>query len=75
MVVRVRDRKVNEIFDDLDRYRAWCVEFGYVFDEADLYRHRSSWNLYQRHRHGDKGVPNQWVQATMPYYKNKAPNR
>lgn len=45
---------------DLDFYRAWCVEFGYVFRERDLYRQDSNWSLYQRWRHGDKSIRNNW---------------
>ena len=56
----LRQKSVTEIFNDLDAYRAWCVEFGYVFDERDLYRQKSRWGLYQRSRNGDKTVKNQW---------------
>jgi hypothetical protein len=45
---------------DLDFYRAWCVEFGYIFRERDLYRQDSNWSLYQRWRHGDKSIRNNW---------------
>jgi hypothetical protein len=33
--------RVNQIFDDLERYRDFCVEFGYKFDEANLYNMRN----------------------------------
>lgn len=29
--------RVNQIFDDLERFREFCVEYGYRFDEAALY--------------------------------------
>lgn len=32
---------INQIFNDLDEYREFCVEFGRVFDERDLYSKRS----------------------------------
>jgi len=45
---------------DLDAYREWCVEFGYVFDEKNLYKQASNWSLYQRSRHGDKSIRYNW---------------
>ena len=45
---------------DLDAYRAWCVEYGYVFDEKNLYKQASNWSLYQRSRHGDKSIRSNW---------------
>ena len=33
--------EVTQIFDDLDAYRQFCVDFGRVFNEADLYNERS----------------------------------
>ena len=32
---------VNQIFDDLNHYRNFCRDFGYRFDEADLYNNKS----------------------------------
>jgi hypothetical protein len=32
---------VNQIFDDLDGYRNFCRDYGYKFDEAELYSNRS----------------------------------
>jgi hypothetical protein len=32
---------VNQIFDDLEGYRNFCRDFGYRFDEADLYNNKS----------------------------------
>jgi len=32
---------VNQIFDDLDSYRNFCRDYGYKFDEAELYSNRS----------------------------------
>lgn len=29
--------KVKTIFDDLEKYRDFCVDYGYIFDEAHLY--------------------------------------
>ena len=35
------DHPINKIFDDLEKYLDFCVEYGYVYDEADLYNARS----------------------------------
>ena len=57
---------------DLDAYRAWCVEYGYVFDERNLYKQASNWSLYQRSRHGDKSIRNNWTRdANYEFYNNR----
>lgn len=33
--------RVRQIFDDLDKYLAFCQDFGYKFDESDLYSNKS----------------------------------
>ena len=33
--------RVKQIFDDLENYLNFCRNFGYKFDEADLYNNRS----------------------------------
>jgi hypothetical protein len=33
--------KVRQIFDDLEKYLEFCQDYGYKFDEADLYNQRS----------------------------------
>jgi hypothetical protein len=37
---RVNDR-VNQIFNDLEGYLNFCREYGYKYDESDLYSNRS----------------------------------
>lgn len=29
--------KVHQIFDDLEKYLEFCVDYGYVYDESHLY--------------------------------------
>ena len=50
---------INKIFDDLDVYRAFCVEFGCIFDEKNLYDSRSPWGQYDRYKRGHR-VVNNW---------------
>lgn len=55
----IKNKIVNRAFDDLDAYRAFCVEFGYVFNEADLYRRHTVYGLYEKHKRGE-WVQNNW---------------
>ena len=54
--------KVNAIFDDLARYLDFCRDFGYRYDERDLYNWKSyAWQQYNKHSHG-KHAKNMWEQ-------------
>ncbi len=33
--------KVTEIFNDLEKFLDFCVTYGYVFNESDLYSNKS----------------------------------
>ena len=33
--------KIKQIFNDLENYLNFCKDFGYKYDEADLYNNRS----------------------------------
>jgi hypothetical protein len=51
---------VNQIFNDLDLYRNFCREYGYRFDERDLYSSQSYvWRQHQKALTG-KTVKDQW---------------
>lgn len=51
---------VNQIFNDLDIYRNFCREYGYKFNEADLYNQKSYiFRQFQKFITG-KPVKNQW---------------
>lgn len=51
---------VNQIFNDLDIYRNFCRDYGYRFDEADLYNQKSYiFRQFQKFIAG-KPVKNQW---------------
>ncbi len=55
--------KVHQIFDDLDKYREFCVDFGYKFDEATLYDMRSfPFRQFQKDQAG-KPAKDSWVEA------------
>jgi hypothetical protein len=39
--------KVNQIFEDLEKYLSFCQDYGYVFNEATLYDMRNY--VYRQH--------------------------
>lgn len=52
---------LGRIFDELDAYRAFCVEYGYRFDEATLYDMKAY--VYQQFTKfaGNKNFKDQWA--------------
>jgi hypothetical protein len=50
--------QMTKLFDDLDNYRKFCVEYGHVFNEAHLYKGDTPWGQYSRWRRGDRVVDN-----------------
>jgi hypothetical protein len=56
----IKNKQINRVFDELDAYKAFCVEYGFVYDEADLYKRNSPYGQYERHRRGDP-VRNNWL--------------
>lgn len=52
--------RVTQVFEDLDKYRTFCRDYGYKFDEADLYSSRSYvFRQFQKFVAG-KPAKNQW---------------
>jgi hypothetical protein len=51
--------EINKIFDELEYYREFCVEFGYVFHEEDLLNFKSPYAQFDRYRRGQR-VTNMW---------------
>jgi hypothetical protein len=52
--------EVNQIFEDLDKFREFCVQFGHSFDERDLYNERSyTYQDFMRQKEG-KYIKNRW---------------
>lgn len=57
----IKNRNVNRVFNDLDDFREFCVNYGYVFDEKELYKRNSNaYVQYERHRRGD-AFTDQWA--------------
>jgi hypothetical protein len=60
MTNTITNSKVQQIFDDLDKYREFCSTHGYVFDEAELYSNKSFvYRQFQKYIAG-KPAKNQW---------------
>lgn len=52
--------KFNEVFDELDQLRDFCRDYGYRFNEGDLYNFKSyAWQQYSKYRQG-KNAKNMW---------------
>lgn len=52
---------INQIFEDLEKYKEFCVDFGYRFDESTLYDMRNyayqQFNKFLSH----KNFKDQWA--------------
>lgn len=47
--------KVSEIFADLEDYLLFCRNYGYKYDEADLYNSkRYAYQQYMKYKNGKK---------------------
>jgi hypothetical protein len=45
--------RVNAIFEDLEQYLRFCQDFGYKYDERDLYNWKSyAYQQYNKHVQG-----------------------
>jgi hypothetical protein len=58
--------KVRQIFNDLEKYKTFCIDYGYKFDEAHLYDMR----VYSYRQHtkqlAGKHPKDQWAEDTRP---------
>ena len=57
--------EVKQIFEDLENYKEFCVDYGYKFDEATLYDMRSFvFRQFQKHQAGKPAKYN-WEEAII----------
>lgn len=56
----IRNSNVNRVFNDLDAYRNFCRDYGYSFNEADLYRRNTAYSFYEKARRGET-VKDNWA--------------
>lgn len=54
--------KVKAIFEDLDQFRRFCRDYGYRYDERDLYNWKSyAYQQFNKHLQG-KIAKDMWIQ-------------
>ena len=54
--------KVTHLFDDLEKYLEFCRDFGYRYNEADLYNFKSyAYQQYNKFAQG-KNAKDMWIQ-------------
>ncbi|MCX7593163.1 MAG: hypothetical protein N2235_05285 [Fischerella sp.] len=63
--------EVETIFETLDKYREFCVTYGFVYDEAHLGNDKSPWADYQRSLKG-KEPRNNWVVAAEQFKRSQS---
>ena len=64
--------QVKQIFEDLDNYRNFCRNFGYRFNEADLYNTKNYiFRQFQKFIAG-KPVKNQWELDLVKFKEQEA---
>ena len=55
-----RNPRLEQLWEDLEAYRNFCRDFGYKFDEKDLYNMRTyPFQQYNKFRNG-KNCKDQW---------------
>ena len=56
--------RVQSIMEDLDKFRDFCVDFGYRYNEADLYNFKSyAWQQYNKYSQ-NKTAKTMWDEDT-----------
>lgn len=55
------NHRVNQVFEDLEQYLRFCREFGYRYNEADLYNWKAySYQQFNKHMQG-KHAKDMWL--------------
>ncbi len=55
------------IMEDLDLFREFCVDYGYRYNEADLYNFKAyAWQQYNKYTQG-KNAKNMWEEDTRRF--------
>jgi hypothetical protein len=55
------------IIEDLDLFREFCVDYGYRYNEADLYNFKAyAWQQYNKFTQG-KNAKNMWEEDTRRF--------
>jgi hypothetical protein len=63
--------RVLAVWEDLDNFREFCVDYGYRFNEGDLYNFKSyAWQQYNKFSQG-KNAKNMWVEDSRRSYRHR----
>ena len=65
----INNRTVARVFEELDAYREFCVEYGFIFNEKDLYKRNTAYGQFERAKRGDR-VVNNWVEDAAAFIRN-----
>ena len=61
------NHRVIEIQDDLEKLLEFCQDYGYRYNEADLYNFKSyAWQQYNKYSQG-KNAKNMWDEDTRRF--------
>ena len=67
--------EITKVFNDLDDYLRFCKEFGWAYDEADLYREDApGYAEYLRFKSGTR-IPKNWMRDAKFRLSNYNDNR
>jgi hypothetical protein len=56
------NHRVMQVFEDLEQYLRFCQDFGYKYDEKDLYNWKSyAYQQFNKHAQG-KFAKDMWIQ-------------
>jgi hypothetical protein len=59
--------RVNEIFDELEKFLNFCQDHGYRYNEADLHNFKSyAWQQYSKYSQ-NKNAKNMWDEDTRRF--------
>jgi hypothetical protein len=59
--------RVNELFEDLEKLQEFCQDYGYRYNEADLYNFKSyAWQQFNKYAQG-KNAKNMWDEDTRRF--------
>ncbi len=57
--------RVRQIFEDLEKYKEFCVDYGYKFDESTLYDMRSFAFRQHQKQLANKPAKDMWQEAII----------
>jgi hypothetical protein len=61
--------EVEQIFEELEKFKDFCAEYGYPYNEADLGKEKGSYGAFKRFV-ANKPVRDNWENPTRRYHNN-----